>query len=344
MPERRYDLISLGEVMLRMSPPRYERLRWTRTFDIFVAGAQLNVAANFARFGKKTAFISKLPDNELGLLARDMCRAYGIDMDHVVLMPDTRMGLNFLEFSATPRAPVAIFDRKHSAASTITAADFDWEALARQTRIAHTDGIVPGISEGCREATLAYLSAARAAGCTTSFDVNFREHLWTPEAARACWETLLPLADVVVTSQGVSEAVFGVRGAAEDVARWYHDTFGCRVVAVTHREIPEVLRGAWSSIAYADGQIVNGRRYEFDNIDRYGTGDVFCAGLLYGMQESNASEGDAPDVGVLDWTFALNFANAACALAHTMEGDVAHLRVEEVMPLLNDSIDLRVKR
>jgi 2-dehydro-3-deoxygluconokinase len=197
--------------------------------------------------------------------------------------------------------------------------------------ISHTDGIVPGISPGCREAVQAYLQAAKGAGCLTSFDVNYREHLWTAESARACWETLLPLVDIVVTSQSVSETVFGFRGTDEEVARQYYETFGCRLVAVTRREINGVLRGAWSSIAYADGQIINGRRYEFDTVDRYGTGDVFFAGLLYGYLEG-------------DVTFALNFANAACALAHTIEGDVAHLRAEEVLPLLNETIDLRVKR
>ncbi len=103
------------------------------------------------------------------------------------------------------------------------------------------------------------------------------------------------------------------------------------LVAVTNREIQGVLRGAWSSLACYNGQIVRGRRYEFDAIDRYGTGDVFFAGLLYGYLSG-------------DLQFALDFGNAACALAHTIEGDVAHLRAEEVLPLLNETIDLRVKR
>lgn len=332
MAERIYDCISLGEVMLRLSSPRYERLRWTRSLDVHVAGAQLNVVANLARFGRRTAFISRLPDNELGLLARDTCRAYGIDIAHVQLITGARMGLNFLEFSATPRPPVAIFDRQHSAASTIGPDDFDWAALARSTRIAHTDGIVPGISESCRAATRAYLQAAKAADCVTSFDVNYRDHLWTPETARACWETLLPDVDILVTSQGVTEAVFGVTGSDEEIARWYHAQFGCRWAVVTTREIHGVLHGAWSSSAYADGQWVQGRRYEFDAIDRFGTGDVFVAGLLYGYLTSEAAQ------------FALDFGNAACALSHTLEGDVAHLRAEEVLPLLGDNIDLRVKR
>ncbi|HVU15009.1 MAG TPA: sugar kinase [Phototrophicaceae bacterium] len=326
-----YDLTSLGEVMLRMSPPRYTRLRRAHSLDIHVAGAQLNVAANLARFGKKTAFISKLPQNELGLLAYDMCMSYGIDMQHTQMIDGARMGLNFLEYSATPRAPIAIFDRKGSAASTITASDFDWRAILEGTRIAHTDGIFPGLNPGCREAATVYLQTAKALGCTTSFDMNYRDHLWTVDTARECWNTLLPMVDIVVTNRSVSELVFGFFGSDEDLLRQYHKTFDSKLVALTSREIDGVLHGAWSSMALFEGRVLYGRRYEFDVVDRYGTGDAFFAGLLYGYLEGGVQ-------------FGLNFGNAACALDHTLEGDVAQFSVSEVMPLLGDTIDLRVKR
>lgn len=326
-----YDLVSLGEVMLRMAPPKYERLRRARQLNVEVAGAQLNIAANMARLGKRSAFVSKLPDHELGVLAYDTCAAYGVDMRYVQMVADARMGINFLEFTATPRVGVTIFDRRGSAASSITAADFDWAAIVAQTRIAHTDGIVPGLSAGCREATQAYLSAARAAGCITSFDVNYREHLWTPEGARDCWETLLPLVDIVVTSRSVSELVFGFTGSDEDIMRQYQARFGQKLVCLTQREIMGVLSGAWSSQGLYEGRVVQGRRYTFDVVDRFGTGDAFFAGLLYGYLEG-------------DVQFALDFGNAACALSHTIEGDVAQFSAAEVLPLLNETIDLRVKR
>jgi 2-dehydro-3-deoxygluconokinase len=327
----RFDLISLGEVMLRMSPPRYERLRRARSLDIQVAGAQLNIAANLARFGKKAAFISKLPHNELGLLAYDMCQSYGVDMAYVQLVEGARMGVNYLEFTATPRTPVTIFDRKDSAASTITANDFDWQSILADVKIAHTDGIFPGLSVGCREATTIYLETAKALGGLTSFDMNYREHLWTVETARECWNTLLPMIDIVVTNRSVSELAFGFSGSDEALLRQYHEAFGCKLICLTSREIDGIMRGAWASQALYEGEVIYGRRYEFDAVDRYGTGDAFFAGLLYGYLEG-------------DVQFALNFGNAACALAHTVEGDVAHISVAEVRPLLGDTIDLRVKR
>jgi 2-dehydro-3-deoxygluconokinase len=326
-----YDLMSLGEVMLRLTPPKFERLRQMRQLDVCVAGSQLNVAANLAQLGKKTAFVSKLPDNELGLLARDVCSGYGVDMSYTRLVPNSRMGVNYVEFSATPRAGVAVYDRQNSAASTISPEDFDWEALARQTRIAYTDGILPGLSASCRAATLLYLQHANALGCVTAFDVNYREHLWTEETARTCWEELLPLVDIVVTNRSVSEAVFDFKGSDEEILRRYQENFGCKLVCLTHREMLGVLRGAWNCKALFESQIIEGRRYEFDVIDRFGTGDAFFAGLLYGYLEG-------------DITFALNFGNAACALAHTIEGDVARLSAADVLPLLNETIDLRVKR
>ncbi|MCL4249337.1 MAG: sugar kinase [Anaerolineae bacterium] len=324
-------LVTLGEVMLRLSPPRFQRLRSARSLDIHVAGAQLNVAADFARLGGEAAFVSKLPATELGWLAHDTCRSYGVDMRHVQMLPDVRMGINYLEFTVSPRAPVAIFDRKGSAASTMTPDDFDWAAILDGATIAHTDGIVPGLGDSVRETATAFLQTARAMGVKTSFDVNYREHLWTESAARACWEQLLPLVDVIVTNRGVSEAVFDFHGSDEDIMRAYHDAFGCEWVCLTQRELFGLERGAWSSKLLAGGQVFAGRRYEFESLDRYGTGDAYFAGVLYGYARSDAQ-------------YAVDFGDAACALAHTTEGDVIPFAAHDVERLLGETIDLRVKR
>lgn len=326
-----YDVISLGEVMLRLAPPRFQRLRRAASLDIEVAGAQLNVAADLARLGKRSAFVSKLPDNALGELARDACASYGVDMRYVARVEGARMGLNFLEFTVTPRAPVTIFDRGGSAASTMTAADFDWGEVLSGARVAHTDGIFPGLNAGCQGATRAYLEAARHQGCTTTFDMNYRQHVWPPDDARRALEQLLPLVDVVVTSPNVSKALFGFTGDDEQVARGYADAFGCATVVVTRREMHGVERGAWSSLALHRGDALHGRRIAFEVVDRYGTGDAFVAGLVYGILER-------------DVQFGLDFGNAACALAHTIEGDVAQASADEVMAVLDGDGDLGPRR
>jgi 2-dehydro-3-deoxygluconokinase len=326
-----YDVVSLGEVMIRLSPPKHERLRRATSLDVHVAGSQLNVAADLARLGKRAAFLSKLPANELGLLARDACMGYGVDVSHIQLVPAGRMGVNYVEFGATPRAGVAVYDRAGSAASAITATDFPWRDILAGTRLAYTDGIFPGLGEGCLAASGAFLEAAREEGCVTCFDVNYREHLWTPDAARAAWHGLLGYVDVLATNRSVAETVFGYRGSDEEIAARFHDEYGCEVVCLTSREMPSVLHGAWSSLALRGGEVIHGRRYEYDVVDRYGTGDAWFAGFLYGYLSR-------------DLRYALDFGNALCALAHTMEGDVVHASESEVGALLAPEYDLRVRR
>jgi 2-dehydro-3-deoxygluconokinase len=327
-----YDLVSLGEVMLRLSPPRYERLRRTLSLDVRVSGSQLNVAANLARLGKRSAFVSKLPANELGLLARDACLSYGVDVSHLKLEPGARMGVNYVEFSATPRGSIAVYDRAGSAASAIQPGDFDWSVILSGARLAYTDGIFPGLSASCRETAREFIRSAREQGCRVCFDVNYREHLWTPAAARTAWEALLPDIDIVATNRSVSEEVFGYKGSDEDLMHRYQDEFGCTVVCLTHREIAGVLRGAWSSQAIEAGQLVQGSRFDFDVIDRFGTGDAWFAGVLFGILEGETLERS------------LNFGNALCALAHTIEGDIAHVSPEEVWALVDRGYDFRLRR
>ena len=226
---------------------------------------------------------------------------------------------------------MAVYDRAGSAASSITAGDFAWVEVIQGARLAYTDGIFPGLGVGCFEATLAFLTAAREQGALTCFDVNYREHLWSIERARDAWREILPLVDILATNRSVSELVFGFTGSDGELLTHYHDAFGCGTVCLTTREMSGVLRGAWSSRARHEGTVLQGRRYEFDVVDRFGTGDAWFAGFLYGYLER-------------DVQFALDFGDALCALAHTIEGDVARISAAEVMPLLTAEPDLRVRR
>ncbi|MCC7355283.1 MAG: sugar kinase [Anaerolineae bacterium] len=327
-----YDLVSVGEVMLRMSPPRYQRLRRTHVLDVYTCGSQLNVAANLARLGKKTAFVTKLPANELGLLALDDCRGYGVDMSHVQMVPGARMGVNYVEFATTPRPEVAVYDRQNSAASTIAPGDFPWERILHGTTLAYTDGIFPGLSRSCRAAALEFVTGAQREGCTVCFDMNYREHLWTPAEAREVWSGLLPRVDILVTNGWVSRNVFNYAGSDEGIAGQYRQEFGCQVVCFTSRESIGTSHGAWNSMAVLDGRVCAGKRVEFDVVDRFGSGDAWFAGFLYGYLSG-------------DVEYALNFGNAFYAFAHTIEGDVVHVSAGEVLAFLEaDSNDLRLRR
>jgi 2-dehydro-3-deoxygluconokinase len=326
-----YDLIALGEVMLRLSPPKYQRLRHMSQLNVCVAGSQLNVAANMAQLGRKTAFLTQLPDHELGYLIRDTCQGYGVDMRHVKLITASRLGINYVEFSQAPRIGVAVYDRQGSAASTIGPHDFAWDNLLAGTSVAYTDGIFPGLSDNCHEATRCFLQSAKAQGCITVFDMNYREHLWTPESARTVWSRLLTYVDLVITNRSVEEQIFGFTGTDAELLAQHHAQFGNSVICLTKRHMEGVLRGSWESLALAQGELIPGRRFAFDVVDRFGTGDAFCAGFIVGYLEAGTAYG-------------LDFGNALCALAHTLEGDIAHVSVAEVCQLLSNDHDFNIRR
>jgi 2-dehydro-3-deoxygluconokinase len=324
-------LVSLGEMMLRLAPPGFERLRRASSLDVRPCGAQFNIAANTAVLGMDSVFLTKLPDNELGHLAHALAASYGIDMSHVRREGD-KMGLVFVEFSAAPRPLAHIYDRTGSAASTITEDDFDWGAILQGARYAYVDGIFPGLRDGPRRAALAFAGAAKEAGCTLCFDVNYRASLWPPVEALALYREILPAIDILVTNRAVAEDIFGYGGSDGDLLRAHRDEFGCEVVCLTYRHMQGLRRGTWSSTALFGDDVLTGREFAFDVVDRFGTGDAFFAGLLYAYDRDG------------DPQHALDFGNALCALAHTVEGDVAILSPDEVDALLEEDYSLITKR
>lgn len=317
--------------MLRLSPPGRERLRQGRQFTVRACGAQFNVSADLAVQGKRTAFVSKLPDNELGLLAKSLAQQFGVDMSHARLVPDTRMGVIYVDFPAEPGRASHVYDRKGSAASTICPDDFDWPDILAGARLAHTDGIFLGLNENCRAAALRFVQAAKSQGCSFCFDVNYREITGLPESARAIYSQVLPCVDVLVSNRFVSESMFGYQGSDEDLARRYRDEFGCGTVLITAREIRGSSRGTWSSLALHQDRICRSPAVDFEVIDRFGAGDAFFAGFLCGYLSE-------------DIQFGLEYGNALCALAHSIEGDVADVSPAEVMEIAKHGYVPRVRR
>jgi 2-dehydro-3-deoxygluconokinase len=212
------DLVSLGEIMLRLSPPKFERLRRTRSFDIYPCGAQFNVAANFAALDKHSLFLTRLPDNELGYLARDLASGCGVDVSQIQLVAHEKIGMVFVEFSVAPRRAVHLYDRQGSAASLTTAQDFNWAQAVAGAYYAYTDGIFPALSSGCRKRNLGFLGSGQTIWCLTCFDVNYRQTLWEPgEAARfyRCPVT----GGYPVTNRDISEKLLGCKAMMRNCYR-----------------------------------------------------------------------------------------------------------------------------
>jgi 2-dehydro-3-deoxygluconokinase len=302
-----YDVVTLGEPLLRLAPPGHGRLRRARHLDLHVCGSQGNVAANLARLGLKTAFATKVPDSAIGLLVKDFHLSCGVDVAHIRAVPQARLGLTFVEFGATPRPSTAVYDRKNSAASTIAPGDFDWDLIVAGTRLAYTDGIFP---------------AARRHQCLVGFDVNYREHLWSPDEAAAVLTEVIRHVDILLTTRGDAEALFGCRGSRDEIARQLHERFGCNFVCMIGGEVHSVLRGSIEAVLLHDGTLFQSARHEVDSIDRFGAGDAFGSGIIYGVLANKEMQ------------YTVDFAAALCAADFTIPGDVAHATVAELESIM----------
>jgi 2-dehydro-3-deoxygluconokinase len=317
--------------MVRLSPPNFRRLEQARSLEVQVGGAELNTAVALARLGRQTAWVSRLTDNALGRLIANHAREAGVSTEHVVWTGEDRVGVYFLEFGAAPRASSVLYDRKGAAIANLKPGDVPWTKVFAGTRWFHVTGITPGLSDPAAEVTREALQAARAAGVQTSVDLNYRVKLWTPEQAGKVMADLMPLTDVLITTEEDTERVFGIKGRDyEDVAQQTARRFGLRVVAITLRQNPLVWKNTWTAIAYQGGKVLKTRSYEVEIVDRLGAGDSFAAGLIHGLLDGDAQKG-------------LDFGVALSAIKHSIPGDFAWVTREEVEALLK-APGLRISR
>ena len=328
-----YDLVTLGEAMIRLSPPSFRRLEQAESFDVQVGGGELNVAVAAARLGLSAAWVSRLPRQALGRMVANRARLHGVDTSHVVWTDEDRVGLYFTEFGAAPRASLVIYDRAGSATSRLQPGEVDWAQVLAGARWFHTSGITPALSDSCAQVTREAMAAARAAGARTSFDVNYRKRLWSPEqAGRVCTE-LVARTDVLITTEEDTNVVFGIKGEDyRDIAHQLADRFGFQAVAITIRTNPLVWQNTWTALAYAGGKFYDTRTYTVEIVDRVGAGDAFSGGFIYGWL---ATDGDIQ--------YALDFGVANSALKHSVPGDLGWTTREEVEALLQGG-GMRIQR
>jgi len=327
-----YDVVTFGEAMVRLSPPNFQRLEQTKSFDVNPGGAELNVAVGVTRFGLKSAWVSKLPKNGLGYLIRNRAQEFGVDCSHVVWSDKGRAGIYFVEFGSSPRASSVLYDRAGSAISMIQPGEVDWAKVFTGSKHLHMSGITPALSASASETTAEALKAAKKAGCTVSYDLNYRKKLWTPADAKKIQEPLMENVDILITTEEDTNVVFGIKEkdyetAAEKLAK----TYKFKIVAITLREDLSVLRNNWTAIAYQDGKIIRDRKYEVEIVDRVGAGDSFTAGFLYGW------------IRLKDVEKGVQYGNAFAALKHTLPGDFNWSTLDEVEAQLKGA-GLRISR
>ena len=327
----RYDLVTFGETMIRLSPPGFRRLEQTNLLEVNVGGSELNVAVAAQRLGLRTAYVTRLTNNPLGRMIANKAREHGVDTSHIVWTDGDRVGVYFVEFGASPRPNSVLYDRRDSAMAKIKPGEVDWDEVFSQARHFHTSGITPALSPTAAEATVEAVKAAKDAGLTVSLDLNYRARLWSQEEARKVIEPLTEQADILITTEEDTERVFGIKADSyEQVAELLAERFELSAVAITLRETPSVWRNTWSAIVLADGELYRGPKFEIEIVDRVGAGDSFAGGFLYGWLT------DGPEAGV-------NWGVAISALAQTNPGDLCWATKEEAERLLKGG-GLRIVR
>ena len=327
----RYDVVTLGETMLRLSPPGATRLDQTRRFDVEVGGTESNTAVGLARLGLRCAWISRVPRSPLGDLVCAELARHGVDVSHVVRCPDERLGLYFYEDAPPPRRQRVIYDRANSAASRLSPADIDMDLLSRDDcRLVHLTGITPALGEQTRRATRRIMEVAGASGRQISFDTNYRAGLWSPEQARGELWRHMERASIVISSLGDLVEVFSAGPDREEALDWLRRRLPHQVCVVTC--------GAEGAIAcLPGGEMVFRPAIPARMVDRLGGGDAFNAGFLYGwLQFPRGSD----KLGrCLEWGV------AAAALKYATPGDMAVMDKAEIVDLMKGVHDPgRVRR
>lgn len=333
-----YDLVTAGEMLLRLVAPNFQRIEQATHFDVGATGAEMNAGVVASRLGLKIAHVTRLPRNSLGKMIVNKIREHGIDTSHIVWSEDGRVGLFFLEFGAMPRTNAVLYDRAHSAMSKIQPGEVDWDAIFKRTKLFHVSGTAPALSESAAEVSKEALIAAKKSGVEVSFDLNYRAKLWSEEEAQKTISPLMDYCNILITTEEDTYRVFKIKeNDYKRVAEKLHERFDFDVVVITLRENITVWRNNWTAIAYAGGKFYDDVTYELEVVDRVGGGDAFTGGFLYAYLTFNK-----------DIKKCLQYGNASSALKHSITGDLNWSTLEEVESLIRrgpgGGMSLRVSR
>lgn len=329
-------VVTLGEVMLRLTPEGYGRFVQADRLLTAYGGAEANVAALLAQFGAHAVFVTKLPAHELGLAAAGALRRYGTDLSYV-LYGSGRLGVYYLEKGASQRGGKVIYDREGSAFARSTPDEYDWDGIFGGADWFHFTGITPALGGNCLHIVQRACREAKSYGATVSCDINYRASLWTCEAAREALTALMADVDVCISNADQVTQVFGLRaqgeGNAHDavLAGMLAERFGLRGVALTRRRSVTASENFFSGMYY-DGKAYFSREYDMLIVDRVGGGDAFAGGLIWALGNQEAPQA------------AVEFAAAAGCFKHSVEGDVCLASEQEVRAVANGMTDGRVSR
>lgn len=337
-------IVTLGEIMLRLSTPGKKRFTQSQSFDVVYGGGEANVAVSLAQFGHDAYFVSKLPKHEIGQSAINELSKFQVKTNYIA-RGGNRIGIYFLETGASMRASKVIYDRAQSAIAEADLKDFNFDEIFKDADWFHFSGITPALSEKAALLTKEALIAAKKHNVMVSVDLNYRKKLWTPEEAQKVMRPLMSYVDVCIGNEEDAELVLGFKPKNVDVSKGHLDiasyqaifkemkeTFGFKMIATTLRESFSATKNGWQALLYDGETFYPSKSYVIDPIiDRVGGGDSFSAGLIHGLLTQTNDQ-------------AIEFAVAASALKHTIPGDFNVVSEAEVEALQKGDQSGRVQR
>ena len=338
-------VITFGEIMMRLNPPGYLRFLQTETFDATYGGGEANVAVSLVNYGNEAAFVSKVPDHEIGQNAINALRRYGVDTS-MMLRGGPRLGIYFCEKGASQRGSKVVYDRAGSSIALAKREEFDWEKIFEGADWFHFTGITPALGGEMPEICLDACKAAHEKGLTVSCDLNYRGKLWSREKAGEVMGKLMPYVDVCIANEEDAKDVFGIAAENTDieggkldregyisVAKQLTERFNFKAVAITLRGSISASQNNWSGMLYVQRQAYFAKNYLIQLVDRVGGGDSFGGGLIHALRKW-------PE----DWQKAIEFAVAASCLKQATEYDFNLASEKEVLGLAGGSGSGRVQR
>ena len=337
-------IVTFGEIMLRLAPNGYYRFFQNDQMQATFGGGEANVAVSLANYGMDSVYVTKLPKHAIGQAAVNSLRSFGVDTSKIVRGGE-RVGIYYLEKGASQRGSVCIYDRAYSAIQMADAADFDWDSIFEGADWFHFTGITPALGanlvEICKQACI----AAKKRNVKISCDLNYRGKLWTRNEARAAMTELCKYVDVCISNEEDAKDVFGIEAENTDiyggkldhegyksVAKQLMDTFDFEKVAITLRSSISANDNDWAAMLYDGENYCFSKTYHLHIVDRVGGGDSFGGGLIYALLSGKSTQE------------AVEFAVAASALKHAVEGDYNRVSVAEVEKLAGGDGSGRVQR
>lgn len=339
-------VVSFGEILLRLSAPGYSKLFQKDSLISTFCGSEANVAVSLALFGMDSAFITKVPQNEIGMAAVNSLKYFGVNTKHIVYS-DGRLGLYYLENGASQRPSKVIYDRANSTFALAEKKDFDWEEILSEACWFHFSGINPALSTNIYITCLNACRIAKDKDIMISCDLNYRKNLWSKKDAQVVMEKLMPYIDVCIGNEEDIETTLGIEIKGNDIengivnpegyeeaASEICEKYNCRYVAFTLRESYSASNNGWVAMLFdrSKKQAYYSEKYNIQIVDRVGSGDSFAAGLIYSLVKGKSNQE------------IVEFATAASCLKHTIEGDYNRTTVEDVENLLRNGGSGRIIR